>query len=106
MQDRVQTGVTLLLQEDGEGVGGRGGAGGDAAASAILEPEEDGVGCMSTILHPFSPPAPKRFIRTIKPVAGSSFNVRALCFTTHPRMRGGSSYEVLIQETLVTAVMP
>ena len=40
-----------------------------------MEQEESTVGCMS-ILHPFQPP-PKRLIRTIKPPAGSSFNVRA-----------------------------
>ncbi|BDA44255.1 probable protein ENHANCED DISEASE RESISTANCE 2 at C-terminar half [Coccomyxa sp. Obi] len=42
------------------------------SAAAVIEQEEAATGCMS-ILHPFAPP-PKRLIRTIKPVAGSSFN--------------------------------
>ena len=44
-------------------------------SSAVMEQEgkRDSLGCISMFQGP-----PKRFIRTIKPVAGSSFNVRLL----------------------------
>ena len=44
-------------------------------SSAVMEQEgkRDSLGCISMFQGP-----PKRFIRTIKPVAGSSFNVRWL----------------------------
>ena len=43
-------------------------------SSAVMEQEgkRDSLGCISMFQGP-----PKRFIRTIKPVAGSSFNVRS-----------------------------
>ena len=46
----------------------------DTFDSAILEQEgkRDSMGCIPI----FQGPPAKRFIRTIKPVAGSSFNVR------------------------------
>ena len=44
-------------------------------SSAVMEQEgkRDSLGCISIFQAP-----PKRFIRTIKPVAGSSFNVRSI----------------------------
>lgn len=46
----------------------------DSFDTAVLEQEgkRDSLGCISMFQGP-----PKRFIRTIKPVAGSSFNVCA-----------------------------
>ena len=47
----------------------------DSSDSAILQQEgkRDSIGCIPMFQGP-----PKRFIRTIRPVAGSSFNVSPL----------------------------
>jgi hypothetical protein len=72
----MDIGFCVVQQESGTRESGSVWLGPDAQGPAILE-QEDGssLGCMSTILHPFASSPPKRFIRTIKPVAGSSFNV-------------------------------
>ena len=52
--------------------------------SAIMEQEgkRDSLGCISIFQGP-----PKRFIRTIKPVAGSSFNVRLFLLSSRASQR-------------------